>query len=233
MGMRKSVKRLVIPPEHARLPPIYPVAPMQPADKKSATNGQSVPSDSETEQLPFGFTIKPSTRKILVDMRGKQIDPLVIARKGYGALIYDKPVDLDSLFTEEERKRFFSGKKEDNYSECRKIFLRRLLGIEEGGRLETEGCVLVWNVKSITVYPEQDAEGDGEWRVEKPEAGIGLNAAATIQLEGCYPVTASNVSAKDPVVMQAFLARLKNIPGTTFVDYIQDGGIWVFHVDHF
>lgn len=229
LTVKKSVKKLVIQPEHYKIPPIYP-------ETKHAIIPAEIDRDdisTNVERLPYGFTISPSIQYII--QKGlKNIHQLMIARRGYGAVIFDNHVHLDSILTYSEKSKLLPS----SFSIIRQIFLKRLVGIdEEYDTLNTENCIIVFERKSITVYPHEDEEeSEGEWRMKKPDIGTGLNVPATIQLEGCFPI-ANDERKVDQVhseaVVQAFITRLENIPDTRFIDYIQESGTWIFHVDHF
>ncbi|RMZ90805.1 hypothetical protein DV736_g1962, partial [Chaetothyriales sp. CBS 134916] len=75
-------------------------------------------------------------------------------------------------------------------------------------------------VRSVTVYP------DG---VKKPKAGEGLNVPSTISIENSWPRNRSGASSvTSGPAFEKHVQRLKRIPGTTFVSYDAETGVWTF-----
>ncbi|RMZ76186.1 hypothetical protein DV737_g4935, partial [Chaetothyriales sp. CBS 132003] len=80
-------------------------------------------------------------------------------------------------------------------------------------------------VRSVTVYP------DG---VKKPKAGEGLNVPSTISIENSWPRNRSGASSvTSGPAFEKHVQRLKRIPGTTFVSYDAETGVWTFKVPHY
>jgi nuclear pore complex protein Nup98-Nup96 len=83
--------------------------------------------------------------------------------------------------------------------------------------------------RNATVYPE-------EWEDAKPPPGEGLNVPAVITLEGCHPLDKASrrpiTDPSHPRVVQ-HIKRLRQLDGTSFVDYHAEDGRWTFTVEEF
>lgn len=90
------------------------------------------------------------------------------------------------------------------------------------------GGIVVLQDRNCTVYPP-DYEG-------KPDAGYGLNVAATITLERCWPLDkATREPIRDPAHprLVQHIKRLRKLEDTSFVDFDAEEGRWVFRVEGF
>lgn len=93
---------------------------------------------------------------------------------------------------------------------------------------ELLGAVVVFSRMELTVYAD-------DYAASKPEQGEGLNQPARITLENCWP---EDKATKQPDTNPSgpahdrFLQRVKNVRGTEFIGYTDDG-TWTFEVGHF
>lgn len=88
------------------------------------------------------------------------------------------------------------------------------------------GDIIQLQPRSATVYPIT---------AKKPPMGKGLNVPARITLEQSWPRAAGREKriSSDPQRFVKHVERLQRIPDTTFENYDQDTGVWVFSVEHF
>ncbi|KAI9678795.1 MAG: hypothetical protein M1817_005853 [Caeruleum heppii] len=88
------------------------------------------------------------------------------------------------------------------------------------------GELVRFSHSSCTVYPDDTS---------KPPPGKGLNVPALIQLEGLqYPrVKRATRSSRRVLTKAEFQKGLETVPDTHFLSWDEDGGIWVFTVEHF
>lgn len=82
-------------------------------------------------------------------------------------------------------------------------------------------------LRALTIYPDS---------TKKPPMGKGLNVPSTIYLENSWP---RQRDRKTPMYEKSgprfnrHVDKLRKVPGTEFVRYEADTGIWVFKVPHF
>ncbi|KAJ4150652.1 hypothetical protein LMH87_011392 [Akanthomyces muscarius] len=88
------------------------------------------------------------------------------------------------------------------------------------------GGIIQLEPRSATVYPIT---------AKKPPMGKGLNVPARITLEQSWPRAGGREKriSSDPKRFIKHIERLQRIPDTTFENYNQDTGVWVFSVEHF
>lgn len=82
-------------------------------------------------------------------------------------------------------------------------------------------------LRSLTIYPDS---------TNKPPVGMGLNVPSTIYLENSWPRQKDRKAAmyeKTGPRFNRHLEKLRKVPGTDFVSYNADTGVWVFTVPHF
>jgi len=82
-------------------------------------------------------------------------------------------------------------------------------------------------LRSLTIYPDP---------TNKPPVGKGLNVPSTIYLENSWPRQRDRKAAmyeKSGPRFNRHLEKLRKVPGTGFVRYEEDTGVWVFTVPHF
>jgi nuclear pore complex protein Nup98-Nup96 len=82
-------------------------------------------------------------------------------------------------------------------------------------------------LRSLTIYPDS---------TNKPPVGMGLNVPSTIYLENSWPRQRDRKAAmyeKSGPRFNRHLEKLRKVPGTDFVSYNADTGVWVFTVPHF
>lgn len=93
---------------------------------------------------------------------------------------------------------------------------------------ELLGAVVVFSRMELTVYAN-------DYALSKPEQGEGLNQPARITLENCWPedkATRQPDTNPSGPAHDRFLQRVKNVRGTEFIGYTDDG-TWTFEVGHF
>ena len=80
-------------------------------------------------------------------------------------------------------------------------------------------------LRSITVYPDPGI---------KPPVGKGLNVPSTLHIENSWPRSRNRPSsATAGPIYDKHVARLKRMPGTSYVGYDAPSGIWTFNVPHY
>lgn len=82
-------------------------------------------------------------------------------------------------------------------------------------------------LRSLTIYPDS---------TNKPPVGKGLNVPSTIYLENSWPRQKDRRAAmyeKSGPRFNRHLEKLRKVPGTDFVSYNADTGVWIFTVPHF
>lgn len=102
----------------------------------------------------------------------------------------------------------------------------------------TDGQLVVFESRVAYVYPDgvEEGEDNPENAPLKPAPGHGLNVAAEIELEGCWPkdkATGEYIKDDSHPKTSSHLNRLKKVPGTTFISYDSILGRWVFQVPGF
>jgi Nucleoporin autopeptidase len=89
------------------------------------------------------------------------------------------------------------------------------------------GKVIVFGRGTCTVYPDDSM---------KPPVGQGLNVAATVTMEKCWPVSEETgnhiLDVSDPRFIK-YIQQLKQRPDTEFLYYNSETGSWTFKVMHF
>ena len=187
--------------------------------QESVLNG----SRSRVQSLPGGFYISPPVTEILAAAKKSKtpliIKELLLGRRHFGDVSFLSPVlDISSFIpTTDER-----------------AFLLRLFGREAVSSVNAHSKeddiennpIVSFGPRSITIYPEG---------TEKPLINTGLNLPARIRLEGCYPRRSHNTDGQvhDSSLIEAFVKKLRSVPGTTFLSYEEATGLWVFSVEHF
>ena len=82
-------------------------------------------------------------------------------------------------------------------------------------------------LRSLTIYPDS---------TKKPPVGKGLNVPSTIYLENSWPRQKDRRTPsyeKSGLRFSRHIEKLRKVPGTNFVRYEADTGVWVFRVPHF
>ena len=81
--------------------------------------------------------------------------------------------------------------------------------------------------RSLTIYPDS---------TKKPVVGKGLNVPSTIYLDNSWPRQRDRKTPlyeKSGLKFNRHVDKLRKVPGTEFVRYEADTGVWVFKVPHF
>lgn len=89
------------------------------------------------------------------------------------------------------------------------------------------GNIVKLTVRSVSVYDDP---------VNKPAVGKGLNVPSRVSLENSWPRAkggALPVYESKGKRYEKHVSRLNKMPGTKFVEYIGEKGIWSFDVPHF
>jgi nuclear pore complex protein Nup98-Nup96 len=86
--------------------------------------------------------------------------------------------------------------------------------------------LVILAIRSCTVYPVS---------AKKPPVGHGLNVPSTIRLLNSWPRSKDKRASVDKSGprLRKHIDRLQKVPGTHFIDYDMEHGIWTFSVDHF
>lgn len=181
---------------------------------------------SRVQSLYGGFYISPPISDILDAWKHQKennksvllIKDFLLGRKHFGDVSFLSSVDISFLPLEDEIS-----------------FIGALFGKEAIPNTsiysvveENEFPIVSFGIRSITIYPEG---------MEKPSIGSGLNVPARIRLEGCYPrrsdLNTTTQPPLDPNLIEAFVKKLRAVPGTNFVSYDDVTGLWIFTVEHF
>ena len=89
------------------------------------------------------------------------------------------------------------------------------------------GTIAQITLRSLTIYPNSTT---------KPPVGQGLNVPSTIYLENSWPRQRDRKTPlyeKSGLRFNKHIDKLRKVPGTEFVRYEADTGVWVFKVPHF
>lgn len=85
--------------------------------------------------------------------------------------------------------------------------------------------IVVIEIRSITVYPDTS---------KKPPQGKGLNVPSTLRIENSWPRNRNRPSpATSGPLFEKHVQRLQRLPGTQFVSYDNQSGVWTFKVPHY
>jgi nuclear pore complex protein Nup98-Nup96 len=164
----------------------------------------------------------PSSSKNLLELKGVTS---VVENPQFGDFYTTPSESVLSKYTPEQLKSvsgFIAGKKGVG-----KICFLKPVDLSDINLDDLFHKYIVFSPSQVVVYPDTET---------KMPPGKGLNQPAEIRLERCWPI---NRSTRQPITDEGnerykqHIERLKGIPDTTFVDFINDTGTWVFKVDHF
>ncbi|MCO5614262.1 hypothetical protein L7F22_068542 [Adiantum nelumboides] len=146
------------------------------------------------------------------------VEGFVVGRRDFGSVAFDEPVDLTTV----------------------------------GELSNIPGGIVILRTKECIVYPDEDECVDEETGKErdgvqpgfevkripggKAEQGSGLNVAAVVKLDKCWPYDRSTrlpIKDEEHIRFKQLINKLKRRPDAHFLSFEASTGTWVFRVDHF